>query len=132
MINREFDSLTKLDHPLIAELLEVYLDQNFVYFVSPFYTGGEIHDLMFNLTDKKSNDSFIKPTPLSEEQIKPIIYQILRALNYLKNNNLIHRDLKPENVMLESYRAFNDEKSTFIKIIDFGYSLDLNADMSDS
>ena len=48
MINREFDSLTKLDHPLIAELLEVFLDQNFVYFVSPFYTGGEIHDMMYD------------------------------------------------------------------------------------
>lgn len=46
MINREYNSLSKLDHPLIAEVLEVYLDRNFIYFVSPFYTGGEIHDLM--------------------------------------------------------------------------------------
>ena len=47
MLNREYASLTALDHPLIGELLEVYLDKNFVYFVSPFYTGGEIHDLMY-------------------------------------------------------------------------------------
>lgn len=72
------------------------------------------------------------PTPLSEDHIKPIIYQVLRSLNYLKMNNVIHRDLKPENIMLESYRSFQSEKDTFIKIIDFGYSLDLNADMSDS
>lgn len=48
MINREYQSLSKLDHPLICELLEVFVDRTFVYFVHPFYKGGEIHDLMFN------------------------------------------------------------------------------------
>lgn len=46
-INREYKSLSRLDHPFIAELLEVFTDQNFIYFVSPFYTGGEINDLMY-------------------------------------------------------------------------------------
>ena len=48
MINREYEALTKLDHPLISELLEVFIDQNFIYFVNPFYTGGEITDLMYD------------------------------------------------------------------------------------
>jgi serine/threonine protein kinase len=46
MVNREFLALSKLNHPLIAELLEVYIDPNFVYFVSPFYQGGELSDLL--------------------------------------------------------------------------------------
>jgi len=46
LINREFQSLSQLDHPCIAELLEVFRDQNYIYFVSPFYTGGNIEDLI--------------------------------------------------------------------------------------
>ena len=128
MINKEFDAITKLDHPLIAEVLEVFLDENFVYFVSPFYTGGELMDkIIDDETKKDGGQSSIKP--LTEDAIKPIIYQTLRALNYLKSKGIIHRDMKPENIMLESYK--NLEQS-LIKIIDFGYSLDLNKNLSDS
>lgn len=43
-LNSEYKSLCKLDHPLVCELLEVYLDRNFIYFVHPFYTGGNLND----------------------------------------------------------------------------------------
>ena len=47
MIQREYSALSTLDHPLIQELLEVFIDRNFIYFVNPFYSGGEMYDLMF-------------------------------------------------------------------------------------
>ena len=43
-LNSEYKSLCKLDHPLVCELLELYLDRNFIYFVHPFYTGGNLND----------------------------------------------------------------------------------------
>ena len=52
------------------------------------------------------------------------MFQIFKVMNYLKNQNILHRDLKPQNIMLESVYGF-DYKS-FIKLIDFGYSLDLS------
>jgi serine/threonine protein kinase len=55
MIIREFQSLSKLDHPLICELLEVFIDKNFIYFVNPFYTGGEVYDLMFENSQDEEN-----------------------------------------------------------------------------
>ena len=61
---------------------------------------------------------------MAEETVKPVVKQILRALNYLKKNHIVHRDLKLENIMLESNC---EEKNHFhIKLIDFGLSLDLN------
>ena len=56
MIKREFESLTKIDHPLICELLELFIDNNWIYFVSPFYTGGEVNDLLFD----DNADSFVQ------------------------------------------------------------------------
>ena len=68
----------------------------------------------------------MEPKPLTEAHIKPLIYQTIRDLGYIKRNNIIHRDLKPENIMLEAYREIGQESQSFIKIIDFGYALDLN------
>lgn len=70
MIQREYHSLSKLDHPLIQELLEVFIDRDFIYFVNPFYTGGEVYDLLFDSSQDDENDS----KPLPESTVKIIIY----------------------------------------------------------
>ena len=49
---------------------------------------------------------------------------MLRALNYMKNIGVVHKDIKPENIMIE-----NDDKE-LIKIIDFGYSHDIQKELS--
>ena len=37
----------------------------------------------------------------SQKRIKPMIYQILEGLIYLKHLSIIHCDLKPENILFE-------------------------------
>lgn len=122
-LNREYQSLASLSHPLISELLETYTDQNCVYMVNQFYTGGELNDLMFEAEDHQHTS---KSHHLPELKVKPLIYQVLRAMNYLRNKNILHRDLKPENIMIDSCG-----NAPFIKIIDFGFSLDLNKEMDE-
>lgn len=72
MIKREFESLTKLDHPLICELLELFIDNNWIYFVNPFYTGGEVHDLLFD--DESEHDVDYTELAIPENHLKLIIY----------------------------------------------------------
>ena len=48
------------------------------------------------------------------DTVKKIARQILEALNFLKNLNIIHCDLKPENIL------FKSDDSNDVKIIDFG------------
>jgi protein kinase len=50
-------------------------------------------------------------TSFSEGEIRDIMYQLLKGVNYIHQNNYFHRDLKPENILV------SDE--TF-KISDFG------------
>ena len=53
-------------------------------------------------------------------------------MSYLKQNKILRRDLKPENIMFESCfdPKAKDALKSFIKIIDFGYSLDLGKSFS--
>lgn len=53
---------------------------------------------------------------LSEAETIHIVRQILLALVYMHDKNIVHLDLKPENILLDHY------DSRHIKIIDFGIS----------
>lgn len=66
-----------------------------------------------NLYDFLKQNKFM-PLPLTA--IRPILFQVLTALQKLKSLGLIHADLKPENIML-----VDPQQQPFrVKVIDFG------------
>lgn len=74
--------------------------------MSELLEGGELFEVI------TSNGSF------HESDAARIMRQILDAVNYLHNQNIMHRDLKPENILIVNK---NSHISQFeIKIIDFG------------
>ncbi len=57
---------------------------------------------------------YTKIPKLKDEEIKPILYSLLRAVHYCHHNHLIHRDIKPQNILINE----NNE----VILIDFGLS----------
>ena len=104
----EVEILSKLDHPNILKLSELYEDSIRYYVVSELLTGGELFDYV------------IKLGHLSEVTAAKIMKQILSAVTYCHQNGIVHRDLKPENLLLES--PPKEGKEIIIKMIDFGTS----------
>ena len=51
---------------------------------------------------------------LSEEEARLVLVQLLDALKYLQQKNIIHRDIKPDNIVCQGPPDFK------IKLIDFG------------
>lgn len=102
----ELSLLKTVDHPHIIRLYECYVDSHFYYLVEEYCSGG---DLYLFLRRQKH---------FSEKQAASVMYQLLRALNYLHSKCIVHRDLKPENIVFT-----NNNNEIYIKLIDFGISI---------
>ena len=101
-IKREFEMLSKFDHPNIILIVEIFETQKRYYSVMEYCEGGEL----FNYIVKKRY--------LSEEEASFFFYQLISGLEYIHSLGIVHRDLKPENLLLT--------ENNLLKIIDFGLS----------
>ena len=104
----EVEIISRLDHPNIIKIYEMYEDAKKYYIVSELCTGGELFDY---ITGKGH---------LSESIAANIMRQLLSAVSYCHQNHIVHRDLKPENLLLDV--APKDTQPISIKVIDFGTS----------
>lgn len=42
---------------------------------------------------------------LKQEFIKKIIFQLVKAIDFLHSRDIVHRDIKPENLLVNKYRV---------------------------
>jgi serine/threonine protein kinase len=107
-IQREVTLLESINHERILQLDDVFEDSQYVHLVTELCAGGELFD---KIVEKSSSTVGC----FSEAEAARILHQLLDAVCYLHQNNVVHRDIKPENIMFETC----DEDSN-IKLIDFG------------
>uniref|UniRef100_A0A672HDJ8 non-specific serine/threonine protein kinase n=1 Tax=Salarias fasciatus TaxID=181472 RepID=A0A672HDJ8_SALFA len=100
-IYREVQIMKMLDHPHIIKLYQVMETKNMLYLVTEYAKNGEIFDYL------------AKHGRLSELEARRKFWQILSAVEYCHNRNIVHRDLKAENLLLDGHMN--------IKIADFGF-----------
>lgn len=62
-------------------------------------------------------DQIIKRPYYSEWDAAVIMKQVLSAVNYCHQKNIVHWDLKPENILLDT-----EDPNSILKVIDFGTS----------
>ena len=97
----ELEILKTLNHPNIVKLIKVIDDksQMALFFVMEYCTGGTLSEC-FQKYQKKYQSGF------PEEIIQHIMRQMVDALNYIHDRNIIHRYLKLDNIMVH----FDNEK----------------------
>lgn len=97
--------MRRLDHPKIIKLENYFcINSNEIALLLEYAEGGTLRQLL------KEKGKF------DEDETRSIIMQVLEALTYCHNKELIHRDLKLENIV------FADKERRKIKLIDFGIS----------
>ena len=100
--SREAKNLSKLKHPNIVNVMELFEANNTCYYVMEYLSGGDLDSLI----ERRSK--------LTEEDTLKYTRQIGEALSFMHQNKMLHLDLKPKNVMLNA-----DEDAI---LIDFGLS----------
>ncbi|XP_031206201.1 putative sperm motility kinase W, partial [Mastomys coucha] len=89
-IQSEQAILQRLNHPNIIRLFQVMVTPSHVNFVLEYCSEGSL----FNLIHQHG--------PLQGKEAKKAFGQIVAAVKYLHNSNIIHRDIKPENILKDA------------------------------
>ena len=99
---KEAENLSKLNHPNIVNVLDVFDENNTTYYVMQYIDGQSLDDYI------------LQQNGIKEGKAISILKEIGKAVQYMHSNKMLHLDLKPKNVMLD--------KDGKVYLIDFGLS----------
>lgn len=102
---KEFEIGYTLDHPNIVRYIIKGEDQNSLYILTDFIDGFTLADFI------KLNPNYFNVS----KHLDKFITQLLSALKYLHERQILHLDLKPDNILITGVN--ND-----VKLVDFGFS----------
>ena len=102
---KEIEILSKIDHPNIIKILEFGINDNFVFYVMPYFKKGDLA-------------SHIKEISIDKITATKLIIDLIHGLSELHEHGIIHRDLKPHNILI------NDDDTPVIA--DLGVAKDLS------
>ncbi|KAI5095398.1 calcium/calmodulin-dependent protein kinase type 1B, partial [Silurus meridionalis] len=105
MLENEIAVLRRIKHENIISLEETFETPAKLYLVMTLVTGGELLDRI------------LKQGSYTEKDASHVILQVLEAVKYLHQLDIVHRDLKAKNLLYET--PFQDSK---IVLSDFGLS----------
>ncbi|EEQ47518.1 calcium/calmodulin-dependent protein kinase II [Candida albicans WO-1] len=103
MIIDEMQLLEQLNSPHIVGFRDWFESKDKFYLVTQLATGGELFDRI------------VQKGRFTEHDASLVVLQMLEALEYLHNKDIVHRDIKPENIL---YLTSKDDSP--IVLADFG------------
>ncbi|KAJ3154199.1 MAP/microtubule affinity-regulating kinase 3 [Geranomyces michiganensis] len=89
-LHREAQIMRMLDHPNIVQLIEVMETKRELHLVLEYASGGEVLDYI------------VAHQRLKEPEARKFFHEVVSALKYCHERNIVHRDLKAENLLLDS------------------------------
>ncbi|RHY96767.1 hypothetical protein DYB35_008307 [Aphanomyces astaci] len=99
--------------------IRILKHENIVSLIEVFRRKGKLY-LVFEYVEKTILEEIEKnPEGLDPTVIRSLMWQLVRAIQFCHQNNIIHRDIKPENLLVS--------KNGVLKLCDFGFARTLAA-----
>eukprot|EP00158_Paraphelidium_tribonemae_P007978 Partr_v1_DN28419_c0_g1_i7_m41558 putative Polo-like kinase len=112
-VRNEVKLHSRLHHPSILRLYHFFEDSDNVYLIMERCRSGELYRYLSNRRRHFASDSL----RISEAEIRHVMLQIVRGVQYMHSLGIIHRDLKLSNMLIT--HDFD------VKIADFGLAVQL-------
>lgn len=103
---REINALHLLKQSNIVNLMEIFRHESKICLVFEYVDHTVLQDID------------ITPEGLPPERVRKLMYQMLKSVKFMHDQNLIHRDIKPENLLIS--------KNGILKLCDFGFARELS------
>ena len=101
MIAREVVPISKLDHPNIVKLEELFYENNTYYIVQEWIEGKNLYD-KFIVGDEE----------LTKSIFEQLFFCVFSAIVHINKSGFVHRDINPKNIMITN--------SNRVVLLDFG------------
>lgn len=105
---REALVISRFNHPNIVTLFDYGEYEGVMFMVMEYIEGRTLRSIIDD------------EAPLEPERLRGIVNQILDALQYAHNKNVVHRDLKPANIQLLDSPSMETGHREQVKVLDFG------------
>src|ERR1700748_12419 len=101
-VYQEAGTLSLLNHPHICSIKDTFQTKDHLCMLLEYASEGSLLDLV------------IRTGRLKEKNARKLLRQVLSALDYCHQKNIVHRDIKLEHILLT--------KQGDVKIVDFNLS----------
>lgn len=99
---KEAQNLSRMNHPNIVKVLDVFDENNTTYYVMEHIEGRNLDEFILQQSGIKETEALAK------------IKDVALALSYMHEHKMLHLDIKPKNIMMDSNQK--------LYLIDFGLS----------
>ena len=123
-LNEVFAHAALMKHKHVVRYYNSWVESGKVFIQNEFCKGGSLSHKLKML--KKTDDR------LAETELRKILVQILKGLQYIHNKQLVHLDIKPDNIFISHKDDDDDDNMAKVsyKIGDLGHVAQISAEFS--